>query len=184
MNNLKRIVSAVLVGTMALSLVACSMFGKDDEEDIIPPSVSNFEMPDYDDAYDVIKDHCEECFKNDYNGQNSILGNDSDRKVWARYTIFEDEKDALEYFDYIYYNYMNDNKFSGLMVGESDIKHGYILVDGDSSYYNNYCYEALYYVPATNTVVSVGTNSKEDKYKNLVDDILEGLNLPTIKGNV
>lgn len=176
-NFVKGAVSAVLAGSMMLSIAGCANFNLITYKDFKNALEEALEMDD--DEYREYKN-------------SSVSGSDTKHEVYAndgncRYAFieFDDAEDAFDYFEDIYDEFedtIEDKDFDGnykkgLVEGSS--ASGYILVNGDSDnseFIDGKCYGGIFL--KENTIVIVMANSNKSKDMDKIDAMLNAIGYP------
>jgi len=172
-NLVKGIVSAALVGSMLMSVAGCVRFS----------------VIDYDDFVDALEEEAgldeDDCRtgkdkkKYGYEMKRYIEGGKGTHTVFDFYE-FEDEDDAVAYFEDEYDDYLDaledDDNFDGSHKEnfDEDSATGYIIVDAE--YDSKSIYGGIFL--KENTFIQVITTSTKDKDKDRVDSVLSAIGYP------
>ncbi|MCR4688212.1 MAG: hypothetical protein K5745_01525 [Saccharofermentans sp.] len=128
MKNLKALIAGTLTGVMMLSVVGCANLKLIDDEDVIFDAL--------DEAVGIDEDDCS-TYKD-----SSVDGSDTEYEIYAYdkdctyiYIRFEDEEDAMDYFEDFYDDFQDakeDKDLEGSYRTSLTGSSGYIVINGES----------------------------------------------------
>jgi len=161
----KKIISAVLVAAMAISMVGCAKY-------------KEIDYKTFEDALEAVGIDDDEYYsqKNYGDYDRYVVAYDGD--VTYMYMLFDDEDDAQDYFEDFYDDFqdaLEDHDFSGSSRRSSSRNSGFVLFDGeiDTRELDSDIYGGIFYRGSMVVVVMATSDKKSDKSD--VDEFLSEL---------